>query len=242
MDESRRRKKSKSQSSSSSGGEGAGSKARSSKKRRERRFLASSPPSLIAFLVVASLASMAMGAGVYAQFFAENPQSAGTYLLVGGSIVLALVILVAPEKPAPIRVGDAGVAIEVEGDDPRRIGWYEIDRIAIEKGAVVVNGREQSIAAPLSTHPNAAAWIVREGRERIPRKVTVDTNANLVATRDDDGEIMRLEEAQVAGRRCRASDTIISYEPDAVLCLRCDEAYHREHVPARCLTCDAPMS
>jgi hypothetical protein len=60
----------------------------------------------------------------------------------------------------------------------------------------------------------------------------------LAAVDEAAGEARPLPPLQVAGRRCKATDRVISYEPDARLCPTCGEAYHRDHVPETCLTCD----
>jgi primosomal protein N' len=46
---------------------------------------------------------------------------------------------------------------------------------------------------------------------------------------------------QVAGRRCAKCDAVITFEVDARLCAQCGQVYHREHVPDRCVTCDAEL-
>jgi hypothetical protein len=67
------------------------------------------------------------------------------------------------------------------------------------------------------------------------------TDALMRAADDGAGTIVGVEPVQVAGRRCKASGVIISFERDAVTCQRCGEVYDLRHKPSSCLTCDAPM-
>jgi hypothetical protein len=43
------------------------------------------------------------------------------------------------------------------------------------------------------------------------------------------------------GKRCAESDVIISYEPDARVCPRCERVYHKDHVPKSCV-CGASLA
>lgn len=208
-------------------------------RRYERRFEPVTPQKVYGLGALAALGSAALGAGVYGQLLRDEPHQYGTHLVIGGALTLAAMILVIPAKARPLLVGDAGVGFEPDGDTPRRLGWYEIDQVAYESGAVVVRGNGQTIRADVAAHPKGAAWLVREARERIPAKVTVSGEVALDQVSAEDGERRRLEEPQVAGRHCKESGKPISFEEDAVLCGRCGEVYLKDHVPADCMTCGA---
>jgi hypothetical protein len=211
--------------------------------RTERRFVPAQSTTLVASLAAGGLGAALLGAGVYGQFVRAEPHRYGSYLVGAGALVLAVVILVAPEPPRPLLVGDGGVAIDDDSEAPRRILWCDVEKIHISGNAVVVEGASTKLSAPLSTHAQAAAWIVREARARIPARVSIDEEQErlLPEASEAAGEQRPLARTQVAGRRCKASERVISFEPDARLCPRCGECYHKEHVPERCLTCEGSM-
>jgi hypothetical protein len=91
-----------------------------------------------------------------------------------------------------------------------------------------------TITAPLKAHPQAAAWIVREARGRVPSVVDVPDDVALPDALASAGPLMPLEPPQVVGRHCAASGKVIAYEPDARLCLKCERVYHKDGVPETC--------
>jgi hypothetical protein len=95
----------------------------------------------------------------------------------------------------------------------------------------------------LASHPLAVAWIVKEARHRIPKLVDIpdETRERLPETHDEDGAIQKLEPVQVVGKHCAATDKVISFEPDARVCHRCERVYHKDHVPKKC-ACGANLS
>jgi hypothetical protein len=98
--------------------------------------------------------------------------------------------------------------------------------------------------APTAHHAQAAAWILKEALARIPKRVTADADKRdeIAKGAHDHAEIVAIEPMQVTGRRCKASDVIISFERDARVCKTCGEVYDKKHVPAKCLTCEHEMS
>jgi hypothetical protein len=142
-----------------------------------------------------------------------------------------------------LRVGDSGLAAEKGG--VRRMPWYAVAQVQWRDGAIRVSGKDEAgvdmtIAAPLATQPFAAAWIVKEARERIPAEVDVPADVALPEPLASEGQTLALDAPQVVGRRCAASDKVIAYEPEARLCPRCDRAYHKAHVPEVC-ACGASL-
>ena len=87
--------------------------------------------------------------------------------------------------------------------------------------------------SPAESNPSRSA--------RIPKRVDVEGGIELPKVDDALGEVMPLEEPQVAGARCRATNKLIAFENDARVCGRCSELYHKDSVPKRCLTCDARL-
>jgi hypothetical protein len=168
----------------------------------------------------------------------------GPYLFGAGIVGVIVASLMSASDGMPIRVGDAGVAVEQGGSQPDRIHWFEIDKVSLEAGdRIVVEGAKKRIVAPLAHHAGAAGWILKEAMARIPKRVTVPPEqapAILTGT-DEHGKVLTVERMQLAGRRCKASNVIISFERDARACKRCGEVYEKKHVPEKCLTCEAPM-
>jgi hypothetical protein len=82
---------------------------------------------------------------------------------------------------------------------------------------------------------------VKEARSRVPSVVDVPDDATLPEPRADAGETLPLEPPQVVGRHCAASGKVISYEPDARVCPRCERVFHKAHVPETC-DCGASLS
>jgi hypothetical protein len=111
--------------------------------------------------------------------------------------------------------------------------------------AIVAKGEDETgtaitVRARLRSQPQAAAWIVREARSRVPSFVHVDEQVGLPPVNEGAGERLPLDPVRVVGRRCADSGTIIAYEPDGRVCPRCERVYHKDHLPATC-ACGAPM-
>jgi hypothetical protein len=106
-----------------------------------------------------------------------------------------------------------------------------------------VEAGKKKIVAAKDHHAGAAGWILKEALARIPKRVTVpaDQQPGILAGTDDHGKLLVVEKMQLAGRRCKASNAVISFERDARSCRRCGEVYEKKHVPEKCLTCEAPM-
>jgi hypothetical protein len=237
----------------------AAKKARSPKQeRRERRFFPQATTGTGLVGALGSLGALAMGSGFWAQWGRvlfvgkEDSLPFGWWLLAGGAVLVGIAIWVGTSGDPLIRVGDGGVGEErggLFGTLPlRRIPWHEVKSIAYESAtaAVVTRGRDETglelvITARLKSQPQAAAWIVKEARARVPSVVSVGDEAGLPAPRPDAGEALTLDPVQVVGKRCAASGTIIAFEPDARVCPRCERVYHKAHVPSAC-ECGATLA
>ena len=230
-------------------------KAKSSRKdkppeRREQRFqpLPSASP-WVAYLLGA-IGAVAMGAGVWEQFgstFREagpEPLKAAPYILFAGALIVAVAIWLGTSGQAPLRVGDGGIGIEK--GQVRRMPWYGVERVEWRGEAVRASGKDEDgaamlVVATLATHPQAASWIVKEARERVPAVVDVPEDATLPPPSAAAGETLTLDPQQVVGKQCAASGEIIAYEPDARVCRRCGRVYHKAHVPGTC-ACGGALS
>ena len=211
----------------------------------ERRFLADATERSNYQALVGGLGAAALGAGAYATWMHDVPMTVAPYLFGAGTIALITSILMGSSDAMPLRVGDAGIAVERGGDQPERIGWFEVQKVLLEgKERVVVEGANKRIVAPIGHHAQAAAWILKEALERIPKRVTVDADKRDEITKgaNEHAEVVAIEPMQVTGRRCKASDAIISFERDARVCQTCGEVYDKKHVPEKCLTCEHAMS
>ncbi|HEY1696556.1 MAG TPA: hypothetical protein VGG39_30550 [Polyangiaceae bacterium] len=220
------------------------------RERRERRFLPQAATSASIVYVVGAVGAIAMGAGAWAQFGsmlqenAPEPLKFAPYILAIGAVLVGVAIWIGTSGDPALRVGDAGLAVEKGG--LKRMPWYAIERIAWREEAVRVSGKDDmggpmSLVATSKSHPQAAAWIVREARDRVPSVVDVPEDATLPEPRATAGEQLPLEPPQVVGKHCAASGKVIAYEPDARVCPRCERVYHKSSVPAAC-ECGAELT
>lgn len=210
--------------------------------RSERRYEAGASAFAIATVLLFSLGAVALGAGVYAQWLRGGdvgPHPWALYFLITGAVLLLAVALFGQTTARPVRVGDGGVAIERD-DTIERIAWCDVTRILVTGDAVTVQGTGVTLSVPRKVHAQAAARVIREAKERIPQKV--DDDANVPAP---EGAVEPanepLDPPQIAGRTCKGSGKMVSFEKDARFCGRCGELYHKTAVPERCLTCDARL-
>jgi hypothetical protein len=218
-----------------------GKKAR--RERSELRFIprpVGKPPVVYA---VGAVAALLLGAGAWAQWgrvmltSGQASLPAGTWILAAGIVALGVAIWLATSGELTLRVGDGGLAVEKNG--VTRLPWWGVESIAYDGTAVVARGKgeggaEVVVQARVKGHPQAAAWIVREARARVPDVVQIGDEAGLPTAREGAGERLVLEQLQIVGRRCVASGTIIAFEPDARVCGRCERVYHKDHVPEAC--------
>lgn len=210
-------------------------------RREERRFLPKAAAAGLAGVLLTSLGALALGAGFFGQFLrTAGPHPYGVHLLVLGVVIFGLGLLAGSRGAPVLRVGDAGLAVERGEKVVERLGWHEVDAVRYASGVVTFSGGGKLVPISIAAHPDAAALAVREGRARIPARMA-DAPDNLPGPEPDAGTRIVLESPQVAGLRCAASNRLISFEADARLCGRCGQAYHKEEIPSRCVTCDARL-
>jgi hypothetical protein len=212
----------------------------------ERRFTAEPTSRTNWLALLGGLGGVTLGAGTFASFLHDPPLPVGNGLLVAGAIATGVSLFVRDSSTAPLRVGALGVGIERDSSQPVRVAWCDIERIRWDERAevLIVEAGAERIVISEAGHGAALAWVVHEALERIPSRVEMPAErAQSFATRANphEGEVLQASRPQVAGRRCKASGAIVTFENDAHLCEQCGQVYHREHVPERCLTCDAPL-
>jgi hypothetical protein len=220
-----------------------GAKRGQPRERRERRFEPQASTNSALVYVLGALGAMGMGAGAWEQFGpllrdgGPEPLKFAPYILAAGAVLVGIAIWFGTSGDPALRVGDAGIAVEKGG--LRRMPWYAVERIEWRDMAVRASGKDAvgtalTVVAPLKSQGAAAAWIVKEARQRIPAVVDVPDDVALPEARAAAGETRALEPPQVVGKHCAASGKVIAYEPDARVCPRCERVYHKAHVPAEC--------
>ena len=212
--------------------------------RSERRFEPTASAMAVISTVAMSIGAVLVGAGTYAQWLRTGdlgPHPAAPFLLAGGAALLIGVALFGQRLAKPLRVGDAGVALEKDPGEIERLEWRDVTRVLRSGGVLSLQGAGTTVSVPVAVHRAAAARIFSEASRRIPAKVESVDGSDLGQPDSNAGEKLMLEPPQVAGQHCKQSDKLIAFEKDGRLCGRCGEVYHKDHVPSRCLTCDAPL-
>lgn len=228
------------------------SKRKKSKERRkakkpertERRFAPQRSNGAMLTMGGSILGGLAIGAGAYGQWLADHRLAASPYIVAGGAVVLAGVILWGDMEGSAVRVGDAGVAVEKGGKVTTRIAWCDMKSIELQDGRVRIDAEPTGCSISVAANPLAAAWVIKEAEDRVPNrlKAAKSDRESLPKTARTDGERVDVEAQQITGRACRASDRVITFERDARQCSRCGEVYHKDSLPETCLTCDADLT
>jgi hypothetical protein len=222
------------------------------RERTERRFLprATANPRLVQG--IGALGAMLLGAGVWGQFgnairkVEIEPLQWAPWLLAAGAVLVGVAIWIGTSTDAAVRVGIAGIA--EERNETRRMPWWRVEDVSGDATMIVVRGTDEagvdwSVRFTQKGTPGALPWVVKEARERAEERVELsdDVIAAIGKPSKDAGEVVSCPPLQVVGMRCSESDTIISYEPDARVCPRCERVYHKDHVPKRC-ECGASLA
>jgi hypothetical protein len=211
--------------------------------RKERRFVGEQTYASKLTTSIGMLGALGLGAGVYAQWVSENPGKSAPYLLVAGALLLGGSLYYGDLGTLPLRVGDAGIAIE-RGKEIERIAWCDLERVHVKDGKLRLEAKgNQTFEIVIDAHPKGIARILAEGTRRVPEAMDVKKSAvsGLPEPREDDGEVLVVESIQVAGRECAASGKTIAFERDARLCPQCCQVYLKDVVPKTCLTCEAEL-
>ncbi len=206
----------------------------------ETRFeQASSHRDLIAVLLL-SIGALALGAGIYAQWFwrAAEPPTYAPLLLVAGAGLIAAYAIYAPGPLETLVVGELGVGKASDGRVDR-MAWYEFEEVSLSHGALLLKTAGKPLHLPLKAYPAAARVIIAEALQRIPKRVAIgeDEMAKLGPPKADAGETREAEPPQVTELRCRNSNKPLTIERDVRMCARCGALYHRKGVPRRCNEC-----
>jgi hypothetical protein len=188
------------------------------------------------------LGALALGAGVWGQWISETPHAFAPYLFGGGAIVLGGALWFGDAGAVPVRIGDAGIALE-RGTELTRLAWCDLETVQVNGKQLLVKGKGASFNIPIAAQPKAVAWILAEGTRRVPDAMNVKRAdvAELPEPKDLDGELVALEGVQVAGRHCAATGKPIAFERDARLCPNCAQVYLKDAVPKQCVTCERDL-
>ncbi|MEY4549381.1 MAG: hypothetical protein RL685_5576 [Pseudomonadota bacterium] len=202
----------------------------------ERRFTAQQSPRLA--LGVSALGCAGLGAGVFGLWLAPEAISGSGWLLVGGLLVAAVGGWLLLKEPPSVRVGALGVTLG-EPHEAQCLPWCDIQRIHVAGEELLLETARAPLRVSLASHGRAAARIVAEAAQRIAPRLDLSPKAHerLPALSEADGEVVPAGRLQVAGRKCLASGSSITFESDARLCDQCAALYHRQHVPAECQSC-----
>ena len=220
------------------------------RERKERQFEPAAMVSANFVYLVGGIGSVLMGIGAWGQFGSlvtsggPDPFKFAPYILAAGALLVGVAIWIGTSGEPALRVGDGGLAVVKSG--LRRMPWYAVERVEWSGDAIQVTGKDDTglamtVTATLQTQPQAAAWIVKEARERIPNVVGELESSTLPDPLASAGVEIALEPPQVVGRHCAESGKIIAYEPDARVCVRCERVFHRSSVPEVC-PCGASLT
>jgi hypothetical protein len=205
----------------------------------ERRYLQEvNKPDYVAFVSLLG-AGLCLGAATYGHYVMTPEAEYRSFLVLGSLVGLGLTLFRVTRNRSQVLVGDAGVAIEQNGELTRLL-WWEIQSIRYRAEALVLVGANTSLHLSSRVHTRAIRAVLAEAAERLPN--LLDVPAKLV------DELPKLNDApqpqaepvhslQIAGKRCVVSQQVITVERDARLCPNCASVYHREQLPKTCVTC-----
>jgi hypothetical protein len=217
-------------------------KKKAKRERKERRFSPEQTYSSRATVVGGMLGALVLGAGVWGQWISDPAHAYAIYLCGAGAIALGASLWYGDAGAVPVRIGDAGIALE-RGTELTRLAWCDLETVAVASGQLLAKGKNTTFSIPIAAQPKAVAWILAEGTRRVPDAMNVKKSdlSGLPEPKDLDGELVAIEGLQVAGRHCAATDKPIAFERDARLCPNCGQVYLKDAVPKKCVSCERDL-
>jgi len=209
----------------------------------ERRFRPLSSRSVQLGIGAIALGCAALGAAVFGLWLAPEPIAGSGWLLLGGVFSAGVGIGLRLREPPLVTVGARGITIG-EPREAQCLPWCDVQRIHVAGSELLITTARGAERLSLATHGPAAARIVAEAAQRIAARLDLSPRAHerLPALKESEGEIVPAGRLQLAGRKCLASGTSITFESDARLCDQCAALYHVQHVPAMCKSCGRPLT
>jgi hypothetical protein len=125
---------------------------------RERRLVALSQLNF-ATLAVGFVGAGAFGAGTYGRWIRQPPSDMATSLLIIGAVGAAYLAWQLIREDSAVRVGDAGVAIERDGQVERLL-WCDMDRIWVQQDHLVLSGTGPTLSIAQTSQARAISWIL----------------------------------------------------------------------------------
>lgn len=213
------------------------------KKRKQRRFSTSSTfmPGWVALVGMASC--LVLGSGVFGLWMADPAIYWASYLVTAGGVGLGIALWFGQPPEVAVAVGDAGVAVE-GSRQTTRLNWYEVRAIRTRGGRLVVEGEQTTLKFLIGANLAASSFLLKEAAERVPDVLDIDPRASksLPDPTTVRGLLEDVQDDQVAGARCAASETLIAMEEDARICPCCGQIYEKNHVPTKCVSCDTSLA
>lgn len=207
-------------------------------RRQERRFSTSSTYIDLRVAIIGMVGALVLGAGVFGLWLLDPPFAYASYLVALGGLGLGVALWFGQPAESTVAVGDAGIAVE-DGREVSRMRWYAMKSIRIVKGRFLAEGGGKALSFSAGANPAAAAWALKEAAERVPQIMDVDKAeaAKLPQPESKGGQLVEIDNDQLAGSRCAASDKLITLEEDARICAICAQVYEKAAVPERCVSC-----
>ncbi len=236
--------------------------------RVERRFEAQSANNPWLVRVLGAIGATSLGAGAYGYLYAESFKKAAEaaraastavptealrmealplYMIAFATLVIGATIWLGTSSEPALRVGSSGIALD--RGETRRMLWWAIKKIAwdAQASALVIDGKDEtgaewSLKIPAKAHRDGVGWVLKEALDRVPKVVDIEDSVvdQLPGARPSAGEKIDLEPLQVVGKRDAISGDLISYEPDACVCTRCERVYLKRTVKKKC-ACGASL-
>src|SRR5690242_19472533 len=127
-------------------------KKKAKRERKERRFNPEQTYSSGAAVAAGMLGALAAGAGVWSQRISDMQRPYAPYLFGGGAVVLGAALWFGDAGAVPVRIGDAGIALE-RVTELTRLAWCDLQTIEVVGKQLFVRGKATTFNIPIAAHP-----------------------------------------------------------------------------------------
>lgn len=186
---------------------------------------------------------LVLGSGVFGLWLADPAIYWASYLVTGGGVGLGIALWFGQPPEVAVAVGDAGVAVE-GSRHTARLNWHEVRAVRTRGSQLIVEGDQTTLKFLIGANLGAASFLLKEAALRVPDILDIDPRVtkSLPDPATVRGLLQDVQDDQVAGARCAASETLIALEEDARICPCCGQIYEKSHVPEACVSCETQLA